>query len=158
MGYKEAWERLHSEYGQNKLVINAHEDEIAHLPVLRGTNYAKIQELYENESKKFDALLMLGEADMLQGFAMSTLNNSHMLTPNRHGTRQMITLNGTKQQSMPVFPITMDSLDGKTRERIEVTGSKMPEFATTRPPNMNDLKLKYERARDRTFYVKLGDE
>lgn len=78
MGYKEAWERLHSEYGQNKLVINAHVDEIAHLPVLRGTNYAKIQEFYENESKKFDALLMLGEADMLQGFAMSTLNNSHM--------------------------------------------------------------------------------
>jgi len=80
------------------------------------------------------------------------------LTPNHHETRQMIALNGTKQQSMPVFRIAMDSLDGKTRERIEVTGSKMPEFATLRWPNMNDLKLKYEDARDKKFYVKPGDE
>ena len=80
------------------------------------------------------------------------------LTPNRHETRQMITLSGTKQQSMPVFHVAMDSLDGKTRERIEVTGSKMPEFATVRRPNMNDLKFKYEHARDKKFYVKPGDE
>ncbi|KAL9984747.1 hypothetical protein ACROYT_G007080 [Oculina patagonica] len=80
------------------------------------------------------------------------------LTPNHHESCQMITLNGTKQQSMPVFRIAMDSLDGQTRERIEVTGSKMPEFATVRWPNMNDLKLKYEHARDTKFYVKPGDE
>lgn len=357
MGYKVAWERLQSKYGQNKLVINAHMDEIVNLPVVRGTNYAKIQEFYKKVSKNFDALLSLGEADMLQGFVMSTLNklphvkpdlvrtddnwdewgmeafidglkkwlkrhkteerpgdsrkppadpykslgdhdknekhwftkegggkdsvnsqrsrgmpvcmyckkdhwgNSCMtfstletrrkfffdnqlcyncgkpghpvvkcrshscykcngrhhtsicdkenstvlsvftpaakelalpaiipvkiqgltlwayldtdsgrnfisseaakqlkLTPNHHETRQMIALNGTKQQSMPVFRIAMDSLDGKTRERIEVTGSKMPEFATLRWPNMNDLKLKYEDARDKKFYVKPGDK
>ena len=44
MGYKVAWERLQSEYGQSKLVINAHVNEIVNLPVVRGTNYAKIQE------------------------------------------------------------------------------------------------------------------
>ena len=74
MGYKVARERLQSEYGQNKLVINAHVDEIVNLPVVRGTNYAKIQEFYEKVSKNFDALLTLGEADMLRGFVMSTLN------------------------------------------------------------------------------------
>ena len=52
----------------------------------------------------------------------------------------------------------MDSLDGKTRERIEVTGSKMPEFAIVRKPDMNELKLKHEHARDKKFYVRPGDE
>ena len=70
----------------------------------------------------------------------------------------MVTLTGTKRQSMHVFRIAMDSLDGKTIERIEVSGSKMPEFATIRRPNMNDLKYKYEHARDKKFYVTPGDE
>lgn len=81
MGYKVAWERLQSEYGQNKLVINAHVDEIVNLPVVRGTNYAKIQEFYEKISKNFDALLTLGEADMLRGFVMSTLNKLPHVKP-----------------------------------------------------------------------------
>ena len=364
MGYKVAWERLKSEYGQTKLVINAHVDEIVNLPVIKGTNYVKIQEFYEKVSKNHDALLTLGETDMLRGFVMTTLNklphvkpdlvrtndswedwdmeafidglkkwlkrnkteerpgDSHKvptdpfksqrdppkppggryrneehwfakeggerdsadcqrsrgtpvcmyckkdhsgdscttfstletrrkfffdnqlcyncgraghpvvkcrsrgchkcngrhhtsicdkgntavlsvftpaaeemalpaiipvkiqgltlwayldtgsgrnfisseaakklkLSPNRHETRQMVTLNGTKRQSMPVFSITMDSLDGRTREKIEVTGSKMPEFATVKRPNMNELKFKYGHARDKKFYVKTGDE
>ena len=70
----------------------------------------------------------------------------------------MVTLNGTKKQSMPIFSIAIDSLDGKSRERIEVTGSKMSDFTTIRRPNMNDIKLKYEHARDKKFYVKQGDE
>ena len=44
------------------------------------------------------------------------------------------------------------------RERIKVTGSKMPEFATVRRPDMNELKFKYELARDKKFYVRPGDE
>lgn len=81
-----------------------------------------------------------------------------MLTPNRHKSRKIITLNGTKQQSMAVFRIAMDSLDRKTRERIEITGNKMPEFATVRQPNMNDLEFKYEHAQDVKIYVKPGNE
>ncbi|XP_067041060.1 troponin I-like [Acropora muricata] len=81
MGYKAAWERLQSEYGQTKLVINAHVNEIVHLPVVRGTNYAKIQEFYEKVSKNFDALLTLGEAEMLRGFVMITLNKLPHVKP-----------------------------------------------------------------------------
>ena len=44
------------------------------LPVVRGSNYLKIQEFYESVSRNYDALLSMGEADMLRGFAMSTLN------------------------------------------------------------------------------------
>ena len=70
MGYKVAWERLQSGYGQTKLVINAHVNEIVNLLVVRGTNYARIQEFYQKVSKNFDALLTLGEAEMLRGFVM----------------------------------------------------------------------------------------
>ena len=34
----------------------------------------KIQEFYESVNRNYDALLSMGEADMLRGFAMSTLN------------------------------------------------------------------------------------
>ena len=34
----------------------------------------------------------------------------------------------------------------------------MPEFATVRRPDMNELKFKYEHARDKKFYVKPRDE
>ena len=91
-------------------------------------------------------------------FISSEAVNQLKLNPTHNETRQMVTLNGTKRQSMPIFHIAMDSLDGKTRERIEVTGSKMPEFATVRRPDMNELKFKYEHARDKKFYVKPGDE
>ena len=42
-------------------------------------------------------------------------------------------------------------VDGKTRERIEITGSKMPEFTNVRRPHMNELKFKYEHARNKKF-------
>ena len=34
----------------------------------------------------------------------------------------------------------------------------MPEFATVRRPDINELKFKYEHAREKKFYVKPGDE
>ena len=81
MGYKIAWERLKKEYGQTKLVVNAHMEEIINLPVVRGSNYAKIQEFYEKVSKNYDALLTMGEADMLRGFVISTLNKLPHVKP-----------------------------------------------------------------------------
>ena len=81
MGYKVAWERLQSEYGQTKLVINAHVNEIVNLPVVRGTNYAKIQEFHEKVGKNFDALLSLGEPEMLRGLVMITLNKLPHVKP-----------------------------------------------------------------------------
>ena len=72
IGYKIAWERLKSEYGQSKLVVNAHVEEIVNLPVIKGSNYLKIQEFYDSVSRNYDVLLTMGEADMLRGFVMST--------------------------------------------------------------------------------------
>ena len=66
-GLKIAWERLKSEYGRSKLVVNA--------------NYLKIQEFYEKVSRNYDALLTVGEADMLRGFVMSTLNKIPQVRP-----------------------------------------------------------------------------
>ena len=48
IGHKIAWERLKSEYGQSKLVVNAHVEEIVNLPVIKGSNYLKIQEFYDS--------------------------------------------------------------------------------------------------------------
>ena len=81
IGYKIAWARLKSEYGQNKLVVNALVEEIANLPVIKGSNYLKIQEFYESVSSNYDALLTMGEADMLRGFVMSTLNKIPQVRP-----------------------------------------------------------------------------
>ena len=74
IGYKIAWERPKSGYGQSKLVVNAHVEEIVSLPVIKGSNYLEIQEFYESVSRNSDTLLTMGEADLLRGFVMSTLN------------------------------------------------------------------------------------
>ena len=343
IGYKRAWERLKTEYGQNKLVVNAHVQEIVNLPSVRGTHFIRIQEFYENLSKNYDALVTMGEADMLQGFVISTLNKlphvkpdlvrtddnweswrmEHLinnlqgwlkrnrmeeqpgtvrenhkrerlwyaaegeekqpsdttksipvclycqkghwgdrcetyktlesrrkfltdnrlcyncgrgghighrcrsrgcfnckgrhhtsicdrkenpvltvytpsaeetlpaiipvkingttlwayldtgsgrnfiseeaikrlqLNPVRHETRQIVTLSGTQKQSMPIFDLTIDSVDGQARERIEVTGAKMADFTTIRRPNLSTLKWKYEHTKDKRFYKNTGDD
>lgn len=109
----------------------------------------KIQEL------TFGAYLDTGSC---RNFISSEAAKQLKLTPSRRETRQMVTLNGTKRQSMSVFRIALDSLDGKTRERILITESKLPESAIVRRPNMNELKSKYEHARDKKFYVRTGDK
>ena len=63
-----------AEYGQTKVVVNAHMDEIINLTPLRGSNYSKVQAFYEKLSKKFDALQTLDEGEKLHGFVMATLN------------------------------------------------------------------------------------
>ena len=81
---KLATERLKSEYGQSKLVVNAHVEEIVTLPVIKGSNYLKIQEFYESVSRNYDALLTMGEADMLRGFVMSTINKIPQVRPDEN--------------------------------------------------------------------------
>ena len=73
LGYKTAWERLQKEYGQTKLVFNAHMDEIINLTPVKGNSFEKVREFYEVLSKNYDALQTLGEADMLRGLVMTTL-------------------------------------------------------------------------------------
>jgi len=81
VGYKVAWERLKAEYGQDKLVVNSHLEEIMNLPIVKGSNYLKVQEFDETVSRNHDALLTLGEADILRGFVMSTLNKLPHVRP-----------------------------------------------------------------------------
>ena len=81
LGYKTAWERLKTEFGQSKTVITAHMEEIINLPVTRGSNYERVREFYEKLSKNYDALQTLGEGEMLKGFVLSTLNKLPQVKP-----------------------------------------------------------------------------
>ena len=80
------------------------------------------------------------------------------LSPVRHETRNLVTVNGTKKQSMPIFDIRMESLDGKASEEVQVTGAKLPDFTTFRRPDMNELKLKFEHTKDKRFYMRVDEE
>ena len=57
IGYKIAWERLKSEYGQRKLVENTQVEEIVNLPVIKGSNYLKSQEFNESVTRNYNVLL-----------------------------------------------------------------------------------------------------
>ena len=61
--------------------MNARREEIVNLPVVKGSNYLKIQEFYESVSRNYDTLLSMGKADMLRGFVMSTLNKLPQVRP-----------------------------------------------------------------------------
>ena len=65
LGYKTAWDRLKSEYGQNKRVIAAHMEEIINLHTVKGSNHEKVLEFYESLSKSYDGLQTLEEENML---------------------------------------------------------------------------------------------
>jgi len=80
------------------------------------------------------------------------------LKPTLQETREILTVNGTKVQSMPIFDTCIELLDGKSCEEIEFTGSKLVDFTTVRRPDMNQLKLKYSRTRDTRFYMTSSGE
>ena len=81
MGNNMAWERLNPECGQGKLVVNVHVEEIVNLSIVKGSNFLKVQEFYETVSQNYDALLTMGEANILHGFVMSTLNKLPQVRP-----------------------------------------------------------------------------
>ncbi|XP_068757472.1 uncharacterized protein [Montipora capricornis] len=81
LGYKTAWDRLKTEFGQSKTVVAAHVEEIINLPMTRGSNYERMREFYEKLSKNFDALQTLGEGEMLKGFVLSTINKLPQVKP-----------------------------------------------------------------------------
>ena len=80
-GYKTAWERLKTEYGQKMLVIAVHTEEIIKLPTVKGRNYDKVCEFYKILCKNYDALQTLGEDCMLKGLVVSTLNKLPQVKP-----------------------------------------------------------------------------
>ena len=80
------------------------------------------------------------------------------LKPARHESREILTVNGSKVQSMPIFDTSIASLDGKACEEIELTGSRLADFTTVKRPDMNQLKLKYSHTQDKRFYMTSGGE
>ena len=71
----------------------------------------------------------------------------------RHESKETITINGTKRQSMPIYNATIESLDGSTKEDIELAGSTMKDFTTVKRPDRNKLKWNYEHTKDKRFYM-----
>ena len=75
------------------------------------------------------------------------------LKPTGHETCNILTVNGTKVQSMPIFDAHMKSLDRKSCEEVEFTESKLADFTTVRMPEMNQVKWKYQHTQDKRFYM-----
>ena len=67
-----------------------------------------------------------------------------------HEVREILTVNGLKRQSMPIFNLSIESLDGKASEKIQVTGTKLRDFTTVRRPDIDKLKEQYEHTKDKT--------
>ena len=80
------------------------------------------------------------------------------LSPQRHESRNILTVNGSKKASMPVFEVTINSVDGRASENIEITGTEMPDFTTVKRPTFIELKEKYEHLREKTFYRSESEE
>lgn len=78
--------------------------------------------------------------------------------PARHEPCKILTMNGTKVQSMPIFDSSIVSLDGMACEEIELIGSRLADVTTVRRPDMNQLKLKYSHMQDKRFYMTSGEE
>ena len=76
----------------------------------------------------------------------------------RHESRNILTVNGSKKASMPVFEVTINSVDGRASENIEITGTEMPDFTTVKRPTFIELKEKYEHLREKTFYRSESEE
>ena len=49
-----------------------------------------------------------------------------------------------------------ESLVGKTREDIELTGSNLNDFTTIRRPDMKQLKHEFEHTKNKRFYMSPG--
>ena len=81
LGYQTAWKRLEKEYGQTRVVVNAHVDAILNLQIIKGKNYHRIAEFYATLSRNYDALHTLGEGDILKGFVMTTLSKIPHVKP-----------------------------------------------------------------------------
>jgi hypothetical protein len=54
---------------------------------------------------------------------------------------------------MPIYNVTIESLDGSTKEDIELAGSTMKDFTT-----VNKLKWNYEHTKDKRFYMTTDGE
>ena len=54
---------------------------------------------------------------------------------------------------MPIFDAHIKSLDGKSCEEVEFTGSRLADFTTVRTPDVNQMKWKYQHTQEKRFYM-----
>ena len=87
-----------------------------------------------------------------RNFISSEAANKLKLKPTRHETRYVVTVNGTSKQSMPIFDVAINSVDGKAVEKIELAGSKLADFTTIKRPSLTELKTKYPHMQGKMFY------
>ena len=93
-----------------------------------------------------------------RNFISSEAIKRAILQPIRYEVRQIFTVNGTKQQSLPVYDLHIESLNGDQMVNVEVTGSKLPNFTTIKRPDVSKLKQKYDHVKNKMFYKTLGNE
>ena len=80
------------------------------------------------------------------------------LSPIHHESRQIVTVNGVKKQSLPLQEVTLNSLESQAREKVEIIRTKMPDFTVVKRPTVKELKEKYEHAENKKFYMTANDE
>ena len=84
--------------------------------------------------------------------------NKLKLNPIRHETHYIVTVNGTKKQSMPIYDVTINSIDSKASEKIEITGSNLADFTTIKRPTLTELKEKFQHVQGKMFYRTASEE
>ena len=75
------------------------------------------------------------------------------LKPERFMTRDVTTINGTRQKAMPIITVTIESLDKKAREAIEIAGVEINDFTTIRRSDLRRLEQKFAHTKDKEFYI-----
>lgn len=80
------------------------------------------------------------------------------LSPMRHDSRHVVTINGSKKHSMPVYQVDIVSVDNDARENIEITGTKLSDFTSVKQPAIRELKSLYQHASGKTFCHTANDE
>ena len=71
------------------------------------------------------------------------------LEPVRNEARESITVNGSREQGLPIYNLEIRSVDGKQEE----TGSEMHNFTTIKRPDISVLRTRLDHAKDKQFYV-----
>ena len=126
---------------KDDLVLNAYTDNKEALPPIIPV---KIQD------ETFWAYLDSGSE---RNFISSNATNKLKLVPVCSEVRQIVTINGSKEQSLPIYNVKIQSVDGEQGETVEVTGSRMQNFTTIKRPNISQLKEKFQHAKDKQFYI-----
>ena len=75
------------------------------------------------------------------------------LRPIRHEAKNIMIVNGTKKQALPIYKIVVKSADNKASEEIEVTGANLKDLTTITRPDLRELKTKYEQTKDKAYYM-----